>query len=298
MGIDIAIDLKGYTQEGRSQLFAFRPAPLQVNYLGYPGTLGADFMDYIIADPVVIPSGQEHGYSEKIIRLPQTYQPNDRRRMSAASKPSRTACGLPEGAFVFCCFNNNFKITPNVFSIWMEILRAAEGSVLWLYEDNEQACVNLRREASSRGVDPARLVFARKQPLPDHLARLQLADLVLDTRPYNAHTTASDALWVGVPVLTQPGESFVSRVAASLLTAIGLPELIMQTEADYRQMAIALAQDQAKHASLREKLAHNRVSQPLFDAPLYTRHLEQAYQAIHARHLQGLAPDHIDLREA
>ena len=224
--VDIAIDLKGYTTDSRPGILRWRPCPVQVNYLGYPGTMGADYIDYLIADPVVIPPGSEPFYSERVVRLPDCYQPNDRQRRIAVATPGRREAGLPENGFVFCCFNNNYKLTPDVFSLWMRLLHRVEGSVLWLLEDNAAAAANLRREAAARDIDPSRLVFAPRADLPDHLARHRLADLFLDTLPVNAHTTASDALWAGLPVLTCVGEAFAGRVAASLLRAAGLPELV------------------------------------------------------------------------
>ena len=241
LGIDIAVDLKGFTEEARTGIFSRRAAPIQVNYLGYPGTMAAPYMDYIVADPILIPPESRQHYAEKIVYLPDSYQVNDRKRRISDKEFTRAELGLPPTGFVFCCFNNNFKITPNTFNGWMRILKQVEGSVLWLLEDNETAANNLRREAEARGVEPARLVFARRMPLPEHLARHRAADLFIDTLPYNAHTTASDALWAGLPVLTRIGESFAGRVAASLLNAVGLPELITATQEQYEAMAVALA---------------------------------------------------------
>src|SRR6185436_8043295 len=221
-GTDILVDLKGYTHGARTGISALRPAPVQVNYLGYPGTMGADFIDYLIADRFLIPAAHAADYSEKLVLLPGSYQVNDRKRPVAAT-PSRRELGLPEHGFVFCCFNHTYKILPETFSVWMRLLEAVPGSILWLLESNPWAGENLRREARMRGVDPERLVFAPPLPMDRHLGRLAAADLFLDTTPYNAHTTASDALWVGLPVLTAPGDTFASRVAGSLLTAVGLP---------------------------------------------------------------------------
>ena len=227
--IDIAVDLMGFTKDNRLGVLARRAAPIQVNYLGYPGTMGAPYMDYILADATVIPEHHDAFYAERVVRLPGTYQINDNRRAVSQHTPTRGECGLPQNAFVFCCFNNPQKITPEIFDIWMRLLRATEGSVLWLIAGNAKAAANLRLEAEKRGVAPERLIFAPKASVADHLARHRLADLCLDTLPYNAHTTASDALWAGLPVLTCLGETFAGRVAASLLKAIGLDALITRT---------------------------------------------------------------------
>ena len=224
--------MNGYTTDSRPGIFALRAAPIQVNYLGYPGTMAADYMDYLIADPILIPAEHRQDYTEKVVYLPDSYQPNDSKRAISNRAFTRAELGLPADGFVFCCFNNNYKITPDVFDCWMRILERVPGSVLWLLEDNPTAAANLRREAEQRGVAPERLVFGSRLPLSEHLARHRLADLFLDTLPYNAHTTASDALWTGLPVLTQLGDTFAGRVAASLLTAIGLPELITSTRQD------------------------------------------------------------------
>ena len=266
--IDILIDLKGFTQDARTNVFASRPAPIQVNYLGYPGTMGASYIDYIIADQTVIPDEFRKFYSEKIVVLPNTYQVNDRKRVISDKAFNRSDVGLPSQGFVFCCFNNNYKIMPRVFDCWMRILKQVEGSVLWLLEDNASAASNLKKEAMARGVSSERLVFAKRIPLPEHLARHKLADLFLDTLPYNAHTTASDALWAGLPVLTCIGETFAGRVAASLLNAIRLPELITTTPEAYEQMAIDLATHPEKLAAIKHKLAENRLTTPLFDTKL------------------------------
>lgn len=293
--IDIALDLKGFTQDARTGIFANRAAPLQVSYLGYPGTMGAGYIDYLITDPVLVPASARVHYSEKIVSLPDSYQINDRKRTQGGATPDRAAAGLPATGFVFCCFNSNYKITPDAFESWMRILGQVDGSVLWLLEFNSSAASNLRKAARARGVDPARLIFAKPAPLPDHLARHRLADLFLDTRPYNAHTTASDALWAGLPVLTMFGETFAGRVAASLLSAIGLPELIAVTPQAYEQMAIDLATDPDKLARIRSKLAGNRLTAPLFDTGRFARNIEAAYTAMYERHRAGLPPDHIDV---
>lgn len=286
--IDVAFDLAGYTLGSRPGIFARRAAPLQVNYLGYPGTMGASFIDYLVADPWLIPDGERPHYSEHVVYLPDTYQPNDRRNAVSAPVPQRRAAGLPDDVTVFACFNNNFKITPPVMDVWCRILQRVPGSVLWLLEDNAHVAGNLRREARSRGVDPARVIFAAKAPLPQHLARHRLADLFLDTMPYNAHTTASDALWAGLPVLTCSGRSFGARVAGSLLRAVGLPELITHTLPDYEERAVALAQNRHELLRLRSLLADGQSA--LFDTTRYTRAFERAIEAMVGRHDAGLPP--------
>ncbi len=297
-GIDIAVDLKGHTRDSRPGIFAEGCAPAQLAYLGYPGTMGADYMDYMVADATVIPAGSEKYYTEKIVRLPGSYQANDSRRKISGRLFTRQESGLPESGFVFCCFNNNYKILPETFESWMRILQAVDGSALWLLEANPWAAENLRKEAKARGVGAARLVFAGHLPLDEHLARHRLADLFLDNWPCNAHTTASDALWAGLPVLTFPGQSFVSRVAASLLKAVGLPGLIAGSREDYETLAIAVAKDPPRLAGLRETLADNRATAPLFDGKRTARNLEAAYEAIHARCQAGLPPDHITIEPA
>lgn len=278
--IDIAVDLKGYTETARPAIFAARAAPVQISYLGYPGTMGAGFMDYILGDPVVIPAGDEHHYAETVIRLPHSYQVNDDRRDISDRVFTRAELGLPEDGFVFCCLNNNYKITPDVFDIWMRLLAEVEGSVLWLLADNRWAEANLRSEAAARGIDVARLVFARRVPVPEHLARQRCADLFLDTFNYAAHTTASDALWAGLPVVTKLGRSFAARVGASLLHAVGLPELVTETEEDYAALALALARDPGRLADVNAKLAANRRTAPLFDTARFTRDLEAIYERL------------------
>lgn len=292
-GIDIAIDLKGHTKDTRLGIFAWRAAPVQITYLGYPGSSGADFIDYIVADDVVIPPQARAFYTEKVISLPFSYQVNDDSRAISDRIYTRTELGLPERGFVFCSFNNNYKIGPAEFDIWMRLLAKVEGSVLWLLSDNRWAEANLRREAAARGVDPGRLVFAGRMALPDHLARHRCADLFLDSFACNAHTTASDSLWAGLPVLTMLGESFPARVAGSLLHAIGLPELATETVADYERIALDLATDPAAMDALRSRLATNRLTMPLFDTALYARHIECSYEMAHDRACRGLQPDHI-----
>ena len=293
LGIDIAIDLKGYTTGARPRIFSYRAAPIQVSYLGYPGTLGASYMDYLIADHTLIPPASQAYYSEKIAYLPNTYQVNDRSRTISSRRFSKQELGLPEKGFVFCCFNNNFKITPSMFGTWVRILNAVQGSVLWLFEDNEAAGRNLREQATLRGLDPSRLVFAPRMSLPDHLARHKAADLFLDTLPCNAHTTASDALWAGLPLITCKGEAFASRVAASLLNAIGLPELVTETQANYETLAIELATNPNKLKAIQEKLGRNRLTTPLFDTALFTKHIEATYSQFCERYQADFSAGHL-----
>lgn len=273
--IDIAVDLNGLISNNRMGIFTHRAAPVQVSYLAYPGTTGAPCMDYILADATVIPDPAF--YTERVVALPDCYQVNDATRHVADRRFTRGELGLPETGFVFCCFNNNFKITPRMFDIWMRILRVVDGSVLWLIEDNALAAANLRREAARRGIDANRLVFAPRMPQEEHLARQAAADLFLDTLPYNAHTTCSDALWVGLPLITCPGQSFAARVAASLLRAMDLPELVTPSLADYEALAIGLAKDRERLAAIRRKVALHRETSPLFDLARFTANIEAAY---------------------
>jgi protein O-GlcNAc transferase len=288
--VDIAIDLKGYTQDARSGILAHRPAPIQASYLGYPGTMGTDLIDYVIADETVLPFDQQPFYTEKIVHLPDCYQVNDSRREIAARAPSRRECGLPDEAFVFCCFNNNYKIAPPLFDVWMRLLGAVGGSVLWLLQDNRDAEANLRKEAAVRGIDPASLVFATRLEPEEHLARHRLADLFLDTLPYNAHTTASDALWAGLPLLTCRGASFAGRVATSLLHAAGLPELATRDLGEYEALALRLATDASLLHELRHRLEQNRASCALFDADRFRRHIEAAYTTMWELQRHGERP--------
>lgn len=290
--IDIAIDLKGYTFDGRPGILAHRGAPVQASFLGFPGGLGAPYADYLIADAIVAPADHQSFYAEKIVRLPHSYQPNSAR--AAAAAPTRAALGLPQGAFVFCSFNNAFKLTPDVFAIWMRLMRAVEGAVLWLYADAATA-QSLRAASEAAGVDASRIVFAAHAPQAEHLARLQAADLFLDTSPYNAHTTASDALWAGLPVLTMRGETFAGRVASSLLAATGAPELITTSEDEYEALALALARDPARLAAIRARLIANRATAPLFDIDRFTRNIESAYVTMAERAAAGLAPLSFDV---
>lgn len=292
--IDIAIDLNGHTQYSRTGVFAFRPAPVQVNYLGFPGTLGSDIMDYLIADPILIPPEQKQYYDEKIAYLPHTYMVNDPTKPISDQSFSRAELGLPDDAFVFCSFNNYYKITPDLFDVWMRLLKEIEDSVLWLSTGNPAALKNLCAEAENRGISSGRLVFApRMSNLADHLARHRQADLFLDTFSYNAHTTASDALWAGLPVLTCMGDTFPSRVAASLLNAVGLPELITHSHDEYESRALELAIQKNQLAGIRQKLAGNRTTQPLFDTGRFARHIEKAYTKMYERVQTGLPPDYI-----
>ncbi len=293
LGIDIAIDLKGFTQGHRAGIFARRAAPIQVSYLGYPGTTGSSYMDYLIADRATIPVDRQGGYSEKIAYVPYSYQVNDRSRVIGQERLTRQAVGLPETGTVYCCFNNNYKIVPGMFDRWMRVLEQVDGSVLWLLEDNQTAASNLRKEAGDRGVDPGRLIFAKRVAPEDHLARHRLADLFLDTLPCNAHTTASDALWAGLPLLTCVGHSFAGRVAASLLSAIQLPELITTSLSQYEQLAIELGTDTVRLLQIKRKLEDNRLATPLFDTAQSARYLEALYEQMYERYLTNDAPEHL-----
>ena len=263
---------------------------MQVTYPGYPGTLGVPYIDYIIADRIVIPEEHRPYYSEKVVYLPYSYQPNDRKRPIGETPPSRDAVGLPETGFVFASLNSTYKITTEIFEIWMRLLNDVENSVLWLFEDNVSSMINLRREARSRGIDAERLVFAKRKPPDQHLARQRLADLFLDTYPINAHATASDALWAGLPVLTCRGDVFPARVAASLLLALGLPDLVTNSLAEYEQLARTLAHEPSRLAAIRAKLLRNHDTTPLFDTARYTRHLEAAFTVMWQRSEVNLPP--------
>jgi predicted O-linked N-acetylglucosamine transferase (SPINDLY family) len=293
--VDIAVDLKGFTKDARFGIFAERAAPIQVNYLGYPGTTGSAYMDYLIADHTLIPESSQQYYSEKIVYLPDSYQANDSQRLISDKTSSRAEEGLPEQGVVFCCFNKNYKIMPGTFDLWMRVLGQVEGSVLWLLEDNLWVGSNLRKEAARRGVSPERLIFARRLPLAEHLARHRLADLFLDTFPCNAHTTASDALWAGLPVLTCMGEAFASRVAGSLLRAVDLPELVTTTEADYEALALEIALNSERRHAIREQLRQNLPTAPMFNIRSFTNHVEAAYRAMYERYQMGLPPAHIHI---
>ncbi len=293
--VDIAIDLKGFTEENRVGIFAHHAAPIQVSYLGFPGTMGAPYIDYLIADHTLIDDSTKDSFAEKIIYLPHSYQVNDRSRKISDRRHTRAEHGLPESGFIFCCFNNSYKIVPEVFDIWMRLLLKVPGSVLWLLAGNDTAVMHLKMEAEKRGVAGVRLIFAARTELPEHLARQRLADLFLDTFYYNAHTSASDALWTGLPVLTLSGETFASRVCASLLTAIGLPEMITTTREEYESLAYELAQPD-ELSNIRSKLADNLSTFPLFNTSLFTKHIESAYSQIFERHLLKLPPDDIKIQ--
>ncbi len=296
MGVDIAVDLNGHTQNARPGIFAEGCAPIQVNYLGYPGTMGADYIDYIMVDKTVLPVENQPHFTEKAAYLPHCYQVNDSKRTTSDRIVTRQELGLPDTGFVFCCFNNSFKILPETFDGWMRILKAVDGSVLWLLESNQTAADNLRKEAEARGVDGERLVFAQRIPLEEHLARYTQADLFIDTLPYNAHTTTSDALWVGLPVLTCMGRSFAARVAASLLDTVGLPEMIANSQEEFEAKAIELAKNPEALRAVKAKLEANRATTPLFDTVLSARHIEAAYEAMYARCQAGSPPEVIEVQ--
>jgi predicted O-linked N-acetylglucosamine transferase (SPINDLY family) len=291
--IDIAVDLNGYTTNARTGIFAYRAAPIQINYLGYPGTMGSNFMDYIVSDRFLIPVKNQKYFSEKQLYLPNTYLPTDDSRELSMKKVTRSKMGLPDDAFVFCCFNNNYKTSPNEFDIWMRLLNKVENSVLWLRQSNQFSHRNMKNEAQKRNVDPSRLVFADIIPMSEHLARHSLANLFLDTFNFNAHTTATDALWAGLPVVTKVGLGFAARVAGSLLNAVGLPELITETEKDYEALILELATNPKKLSEVKEKLANNRLTQPLFNTELYTKHLENGYQQAYQNYFDGNLPQTI-----
>lgn len=293
--IDILVNLNGYFGGARTDLFSRRPASIQVNYLGFPGTIGATYMDYIVGDRFVVPEDHRAFYDEAVVDLPDSYQPNDDRRAQPEVDVHRHDHGLPESGFVFCCFNNSYKITPDVFSVWMQLLTRVPGSVLWLlrFKHGEVAQQNLVAEAQWHGIDASRLVFAPFVDVEEHLSRLRLADLVLDTLPYNAHTTGSDALWVGVPVVTCMGNTFPGRVGASLLNAAGLPGLITQSLPEYEALAYRLATSPDELATARAHLVRQRATMALFDSDRYRRHLESAYEEMHRRAEQGIAPSAI-----
>ena len=289
-GVQILVDLKGYTADARPKIMALRPAPIQVNYLGYPGTMGSDAIDYAIVDSVVVPREEQVFFTEKLVWMPDCYQVNDSTRAISERKPSRQEYGLPENGFVFCCFNASYKITPKVFNVWTRLLKAVPGSVLWLLESNPYATANLKREAEDRGVADQRLVFAGHLPYADHLARFAVADLFLDTFPYNAHTLASDALWGGCPVVSCSGRTFPSRVAGSLLRSVGLAELVCGSLTEYENLALALAGDAGRLRAVREKLWTTRVAAPVFDTRRFVRHLETAFETMWELYRRGEAP--------
>jgi len=292
--IDIAIDLGGFTQDNRTGIFAMQAAPIQVNYLGYSSTMGADYIDYIIADKILIPKNKQRYYTEKIAYLPDSFMVNDTKNKQSKMKFIREEAGLPKEGFIFSCFNHHYKITPNVFYSWMKILSNVEGSILWLSDGNETGIANLKKEAKKHGINSDRLIFAPRLELrEDHLNRIKLADLFLDTLPYNAHATTSDALQVGLPVLTCIGESFASRVAASLINSVGLTELITKTNEQYEKTAIDLATKPSKLKSIKDKLEKNLTTSPLYDTPLYVKQIESAYKSMYKRYQEDKSPEHI-----
>ncbi|HPG88121.1 MAG TPA: tetratricopeptide repeat protein [Hyphomicrobium sp.] len=297
-GIEILVDLKGYTRGARQEILALRPAPVQVSYLGYPGTTGAEYLDYVVADAVVAPMEHQPHYSERIVHLGTCYQPNDRQRQIDTRPVTRADCGLPDEGFVFCSFNNTFKLNRTFFAVWMDLLQKVPDSVLWLLQKTPEVRTNLRREAIAHGVNPARIVFAEQMPNDQHLARHAAADLFLDSLPCTAHTTASDSLWAGLPLLTCLGRTFAGRVAASVLTSAGLPELIAQSVDEYAAMALRLAQNPDEISALKTKLIANRATAPLFDTPNYVRALEHAFARMSDRHRSGLTPQNFSITDA
>ncbi len=299
MEIDIAVDLGGFSSDQHTGIFALRAAPIQVSYLGFSGTMGAEYIDYIIADSTLVPEQSRQYYTEKIVYLPGCYMVNDTQRRIAEKVFTREELGLPKTGFVFCCFNNNNKITPATFDGWMRILMQVDGSVIWFSHYNSQAVGNLQKEAVRRGVNAERLIFGNYAPdHAEHLAKYRSADLFLDTLPYNAHTTASDALWAGLPVLTCVGESFAARVAASLLNTLKLPELIASTQEEYEALAIELATNPKKLNKIKQKLVKNRLTSPLFDTNIFTKNIEEAYRTMYERYMADLPPDHIIVNRA
>jgi len=293
--IDIAIDLMCFTKYHKFGIFVKRCAPIQVNYLGYPGTSGTNYLDYIIVDKIIIPKESQKYYSEKIVYLPNTYQANDSTKKISDKIFTREELGLPMDGFVFCCFNNNYKITPQVFDVWMRLLARVENSVLWILSENINISENLKKEATIRGIDFNRIVFAERIKMNEHLARQKVADLFIDTFPYTGHTTVSDALWVGLPVLTRIGKSFASRVSASLLNAIGLSTLVTSSEKEYEDLAIELATNPAKLKEIKNKLKNNRNTKALFNTPVFTRNIEKAYSLMYERYLINLPLDNIEI---
>ena len=297
MNIDIAVDLMGYTTNARMGIFKESCAPIKINFLGYPGTLGTNHHDYIIADKILIPKKYQKDYSEKIVYLPDSYKLDHSTRKVSNKIFTKEEFGITKNSFVFCCFNNNFKITPNVFNIWMNVLKNVKDSVLWLMikGDNQTVKNHLKKEALKKGIESDRLIFANRMPLSDHLARLKLSDLFIDTMPYNAHTTASDALWVGLPVLTLCGETFASRVAASMLNAVELNELITLTDKEFEDLAIELANNPKKLQQIKNKLNNNKISKPLFNTKLFTKNIEKAYSIIYEKYLKKLPIKNIEI---
>ncbi|MEW5726175.1 MAG: hypothetical protein AB1896_23905, partial [Thermodesulfobacteriota bacterium] len=295
--VDILVDLSGHNQGNRLDVCSQRPAPINVFYLGFAGTTGADFIDYLIADRTVAPPEEARYFSEKLVLLPHTYLATDREQEISARRPTRAELGLPEEAFVFCCFNGHHKLEPVMFAVWMKVLQKTPGSVLWLITGHDLAQANLRREAANRGVDPGRLVFGPRLPKAEHLARVQAADLALDTLIYKAHTTTSDALWAGVPAITFRGSHFASRVPTSLLNAIGLPDLVAQNLEEYEALAVRLAQSPVEMDGIKKRLEKNRTKWPLFDTPRFTRNLEKAYLSMWEIYRSGQPPRFLEITE-
>tara|TARA_B110000196_G_C21069838_1_gene626903 strand:- start:223 stop:1296 length:1074 start_codon:yes stop_codon:yes gene_type:complete len=296
-GIDILIDLTGFTQHCRPKILAYRAAPIQVSYLGYPGSMGMEAIDYIIADNILIPEESRKFYSEKVIYMPHCYQVSDNQREVPVAHSTRVDEGLPDNEFVFCCFSKNCKITPREFDIWIRLLNRVEGSVLWLTQSNQWSEANLKKEAKARGLNPARLIFAEPCNYSGYLERMTKADLFLDTFNYNAGAIANDALWCGLPILTKQGQSYVARMASSLLSSIDLPELITTNEKDYEQVALDIATNPKKHELIKEKLSLNRDRLPLFDTERFTRNIETAYMQIYAKYFAGEKPQHLFIEE-
>ena len=294
--IDIAVDLLGFTANNRMGIFAEKCAPIQINYLGYPGTSGSKFIDYIVADKTIIQKKNRKFYSEKIIYLPNTYQPRDSKQKISKNEITKESFGLPKKSFVFCCFNQNYKITPDIFNIWMRLLNKVNNSVLWLLKDHQSTLINLKKEAEKRGINPERIIFAERMNQPDHLARHRIADLFIDTFPYTAHTTCSDALWSDLPVVTYAGQSFASRVSASILNAIGLKELITTTEKEYEDLIFKLATNQKILKNIKNKLTKNKITKPLFNSKLYTKKIESAYIQIYRKYQSKLPTKHIEIK--
>ena len=294
--IDIAVDLKGYTRGSRPKIFLQGCAPIQVSYLGYPGTMASSNIDYLIADKTLIPEDKQQYYSEKIVYMPHSYQANATKRIISNVAVSRDDFGLPKSGFIFCCFNNSYKITPSVFISWMRILSKVDGSVLWLLENDKEVSKSLKKEAEKLNINSNRLIFSEMLPIEKHLNRMRLADLFLDTLPYNAHTTASDSLRMGVPVLTCIGNSFAGRVAASLLNAVNLPQLITQNYEEYESLAIKLGSNSTEFKEINQRLALNLAEAPLFEANLFTKNIESAYSMIYERYHTGHKPENIYLK--
>ena len=295
--IDIAVDLMVFQQNNKFRIFIKRCAPIQINYLGYPGTSGSNCMDYLIGDKIVIPKENQIFFTEKIAYMPHTYQANGSEKQISKKKFTREEFGLPKNSFVFCCFNQNYKINPETFNLWIEILNSVNNSVLWLFEADPIASKNLKKELEVKGLNPCRIIFAKKMSQADHLARHQLADLFIDSFPYTAHTTCSDALWTGLPVLTRIGNSFASRVAASLLAAIDLSEMIVKTKKEYKDLAIEIANNKEKLKQIKNKLQKNILTKPLFDTKLFTKNIEELYSIMHQRYHSGLSADHIEIEQ-